>query len=101
MFGSQDYNQNAQNNFPTINASEIPYNNPNTSCPTVNYRSLDLSMVSNQNVKNLVNRMQKGGGEYSMGYVDEPNNLELTNSQKAERFFAGLNSYVGSHHDRS
>ena len=36
-----------------------------------------------------------------MGYCDEPNNLELTNSQKAERFFAGLNSYVGSNHDRS
>lgn len=36
-----------------------------------------------------------------MGYVDEPNNMELTNSQKAERFFAGLNSYVGSNHDRS
>ena len=84
-FGSQDYN--GATAFPTVDQSDVPYTNQNTTCPTVNYRSLDLSMVSNQHVKNLVNKMQKGG-EYSMGDRDcQQNTLNLSNSQKAERFF--------------
>ena len=31
-----------------------------------------------------------------MGAYEEQNNMELTNSEKAQRFFAGLNSYVES-----
>ena len=43
---------------------------------------------------NLVSRMQNSA-EYSMGDCD-PKTLELTNSQKAEKFFAGLNNHLSS-----
>ena len=43
---------------------------------------------------NLVNKMQNTG-EYSVGDY-EPRILELTNSQKAEKFFAGLNNHQSS-----
>ena len=47
-------------------------------------------MVSNQQMINLVNKMKRGG-ELSMGDA-QPNTLEMTNSEKAQRFFAGLHS---------